>query len=44
MVNIDPVMENRTETVMVGDGADCMLSIKNRTSGKVLYLHSTIRK
>ena len=40
MINIDPAMENGTETVMVGDGADCTLSIKNVTSGKVLYFHS----
>jgi len=35
MINIVPAMENETETVMVGDGADCILSIKNVTSGGV---------
>mmetsp|Transcript_63806 Transcript_63806/g.71312 ORF Transcript_63806/g.71312 Transcript_63806/m.71312 type:complete len:1086 (-) Transcript_63806:338-3595(-) len=35
MITIVPAMENETETVMVGDGAECILSIKNVTSGGV---------
>jgi hypothetical protein len=38
-VNIDPGMENQSETFFVSDGADCNMLIKNRTSGgKCVYV------
>ena len=32
MVNVDVAMKNKTETVMVADGADCTMRVKNVTS------------
>jgi hypothetical protein len=34
-INVDKSMENHTETIMVNDGADCTITIKNTTSGNV---------
>ena len=44
MVNVDVAMINKTETVMVADGADCKMRVKNVTSGAVdiWYVNYTV--
>ena len=44
MVNVDVTMTNKTETVMVDDGADCTMTVKNATSGSIpiWYVNYTV--
>ena len=44
MVNIKPEMKFQTEKIMVADGADCEISVKNVTGGpiKISYVNYTI--